>query len=84
MAATYSAIRSPACSPTMVTPRIVLAGHRQHLDEAMRLAVGNGAVEIVNAVHRDFVRHVLFLRLLLVQADARHFRLVKVAHGITE
>jgi hypothetical protein len=53
----------------------VLARRGQHLDEAVRLAVGNGAVEVVEVVAADLVGDALLLRLLLVQADARHFGL---------
>ena len=49
----------------------VLARHREHLDPAVRGAVGDGAVEVVDAVARDLERDALLLRLLLVQADAR-------------
>ena len=43
IARTYSAIRSPACSPTIVTPRMRSFLRREDLDEAMRLAVRDGA-----------------------------------------
>jgi len=53
----------------------VFARHGQHLDKAMGFAVGDGAVEVVNVVNRDFVRNFFLLRLLLVQADPRHLGL---------
>ena len=60
----------------MVAPRMrSLPGHGQHLDHAVRLAVGDGAVEIVDAVGRDLVGDALLLRLGLVQADARDLRI---------
>ncbi len=49
----------------------VLARDRQHLDEAVRLAVGDGAVQIIDAVARDLERDALFRSLSLVQSDAR-------------
>ena len=52
---------------------LVLAGHGQHFDETPRLAVGNGAVQLVHAVPRDLAGDALLLRLLLVQADSSHF-----------
>ena len=54
MAATNSAIRSPACSPTIVAPRIAsVPGFDDHLHEAVRLAVGDRPVEVVDAVGRS-------------------------------
>ena len=52
----------------------VLAGHRQHLHKTACFAVGNGAVEVVNLVTRDFKSDVLLFGFLLVQANACHFR----------
>ena len=54
---------------------LVLARHGQHLDEAMRLAVGNRAVKVVDAVGRHFVGNAFFLRFQFVQAHARDLRL---------
>ena len=53
----------------------VLTRHRQHLDKAMGLAVGDRAVETVDLIDGDLVRHLLFAGLLLVQSDPRHFGL---------
>ena len=47
----------------------------------MRLAVGNGAIEIIQAIDEYLVCDALFLRLLLVDADPRHFRLGKGGPG---
>ena len=55
------------------TEDLVLAGHRQHLDQAMRFAVGDGAVEIVDAVGRHFAGNAFFSRLQFVQANAGNF-----------
>lgn len=55
----------------------VFAGHRQHLDEAVGVAVGDRPVQVVQAVTRDLVGDPLLLRLTLVQAHARHFRVNK-------
>ena len=75
IAATYSAMRSPACSPAMVAPRILsLPGCVSTFTRPSRLAVGDRAVEIVDAVGRDLVGDALLLRLGLVQAHARDFR----------
>jgi hypothetical protein len=63
----------------------VLAGHGEHLDEAVRGAVGDGAVEVVDAVARHLVGDAL---LLLASVSFRPTRAtsgsVKVAQGITE
>ena len=59
-----SAMRSPACSPDDGDAEDpVAAGHGQHLHDAVRLAVGDGAVEVVDAVGRDLVRDALLLAL---------------------
>ena len=55
------------------TENAVAARLGEHLHEAVRRAVGDRAVEIVDAVLRDLVGDVLLLRLLLVEADARDF-----------
>ena len=52
----------------------VLAGDRQHLDQAVRFRIRDGAVQVVDAVGRDFVGNLLFLRLDLVQSDVGDFR----------
>ena len=53
----------------------VFAGHGQHLDKAIRSAVSNGAVQVVDAVLGDFIGNVLLLGVLLVESHARHLRL---------
>src|SRR5258706_9674156 len=53
----------------------VLARHGQHFHHAVRLLVGDGAVQIVEAVGGELVGDAALLRLRLVQADARHFRI---------
>jgi hypothetical protein len=53
----------------------ILARHRQHLDEAVRLAVGDRAIEIVDALAGHFVVDTLLLRIALVEADARYLGL---------
>ena len=60
---------------------LVAADRRNHLHEAMCLAVGDGAVEIIQAVNKHLVRDALFLRFLLVDADPRHFRLGEGSPG---
>ena len=52
----------------------VLAGHRQHGHEALRVPINNGAVQIVEVVAGHLERHLLRLCLLLVEADAGHLR----------
>ena len=54
--------------------QLVLAGYGQHLDEALRRAVGNGTIEFVHAVFRDFKGNTFFLSLQFVEADPRNFR----------
>jgi len=51
----------------------ILAGHGQHLDEAMRLAVGNGAVEIIDAIAGDFVSDALLPGIAFIEADTGDF-----------
>ena len=52
----------------------ILAGHGQHFHDAVRLAVHDRPVEIVDAIRGDLVRDALRLRLGLVEAHSRHFR----------
>jgi hypothetical protein len=52
----------------------VLPRHRQHLDEAVRLFVGDRAIEVVDAVNGDLVA-MPAPSPPLVQADARDLRL---------
>ena len=67
--------RSPACSPTMVAPRIrSVPGFGEHLDEAVGLAVGDGTVQVVDAVAVHVVGDVLRAGFLLAQAHPRDFR----------
>src|SRR5690606_28673771 len=59
----------------------VLAWLGKHLDESLVGAIGNGAIEVVNAETCDFVGNALLLRILFVQSDARHFRRGKGCPG---
>src|SRR5579885_825950 len=68
IASTYSAMRSPACSPTMVTPRI-------RSEPAAVAAIGDGPIEIVQSVARHLDYHALRFRLRLVQPHPRDFRI---------
>lgn len=49
------------------------AGFRQHLDEAVRHAVGNRPVQLIDVISADFEGYALRLRILLIKADARNF-----------
>ena len=53
---------------------LVGARLHQHLHQPLGLAVGDRAIEVVDAVGDDLVRDLLHLRLGLVQADARDLR----------
>jgi hypothetical protein len=62
----------------------VLARHGQHLDEAVRLAVGDRPVEVVDVVAADLVGDALLLRLLSFRPTRATSGSTKVAQGITE
>ena len=51
----------------------VAAGWRDDFNETVRFAVGDSAIEIVDAVGVNLVRNAFFLRFCLVNADASHF-----------
>ena len=44
-------------------------------------AIGNGPIQIINAIARYFIRNIFFLRLQFIQAHARHFGVNKGRPG---
>jgi len=59
------------------TENFVLAGHGQHLDEPARHAIGNGAIQVIQAVVGNFARYALFGCLAFVEANPCHLRINK-------
>ena len=51
---------------------LVAARARQHFDKALRVAVGNGPVQLGQFKAADLKGHLLRARLCFVQAHARH------------
>jgi hypothetical protein len=85
IAVTNSTMISPALAPAMVQPRIwSVPRFVSTFTRPVRLAVGDRAVEVVDAVGEDVVCDPLFLRLGLVQPTRATSGSVNVAHGITE
>ena len=55
------------------TQDTILARHGQHLDQSVSLAVGDGAIQIIDAEGRHLVVDTLLPGLGFVEADTRHF-----------
>jgi hypothetical protein len=62
----------------------VLARHGEHLDEAVGGAVGDGAVQVVDAVARDLEGDALFRASCSFRPTRATSGSMKVAQGITE
>ncbi len=62
----------------------VLARHGEHLDEAVRLAVGDGAVQVVDAVGQTSWAMPFSFASFSFRPTRATSGSVKVAHGITE
>ena len=56
---------------------LVFSWHCQDFDEPMRFAIGDSAIQIINAVCRNLIRNVFFFGVFLVEADTRHFGIGK-------
>ncbi len=76
IASVHGVISSPACAPTMVTPRILPLRRRDHLDVAVGGALGHGAVVVViGPAHDAQLLVALRARLRLGEAGLRQLRL---------
>ena len=67
------------CSDNGNAKNLIFAGNSQDFDKAMRFAIGDGAVKIVEAIGRDFVGYILHLSFSPTRATSGS---VNVVHGI--